>query len=179
MVGPKVKQPAREVNPDRPRCRSSRTPASGCGGAGSFRVLGEKSEDIAAITNRFPFWFQPRLREFVGHVDQLPFDQHSLKALVAPRAQLSTEGLGDLWANPAGTQATFSAARQVYEFLGAGDRIGIHFREGKHEQNEEDWKALLDFADLQFFGKKAETRFDRLPFPEVPKAFSWSAPIIK
>jgi hypothetical protein len=149
---------------------------SGCGGAGSFRILGEKCEDIAAITNRFPFWFQPRFKEFVGHVDQLPFDQHSLRALVAPRAQLSTEGLGDLWANPMGTQVSYSAARQVYEFLGAGDRIGIHFREGPHAQNEEDWKALLDFADLQFFGKKVETRFDRIAFPNAPKAFTWSAP---
>jgi hypothetical protein len=149
---------------------------SGCGGAGSYRVLGEKCEDLAAITNRFPYWFQPRLKEFIGHVDQLPFDQHSLRALVAPRAQLSTEGLGDLWANPMGTQASYLAARQVYEFLGAGDKIGIHFREGKHAQNEEDWKALLDFADLQFFGKKVEKRFDRLAFPDAPRAFSWSAP---
>ncbi len=149
---------------------------SGCGGAGCFRVLGEKCEDIAAITNRFPFWFQPRLKEFIGHVNQLPFDQHSLKALVAPRAQLSTEGLGDLWANPMGTQVTYTAARQVYEFLGAGSRIGIHFREGKHAQNEEDWRALLDFADVQFFGRKVETPFDRLPFPDAPKAFTWSTP---
>ncbi|HYK87250.1 MAG TPA: hypothetical protein VE398_00665 [Acidobacteriota bacterium] len=149
---------------------------SGFGGAGSYRVLGEKCEDMAAITNRFPYWFQPRLREFVGHVDQLPFDQHSLKALVAPRAQLSTEGLGDLWANPIGTQVTYVAARQVYEFLGAGSRIGIHFREGEHSQNEQDWRALLDFADLQFFGKKVDTRFDRLAFPDAPKAFTWTAP---
>ncbi len=149
---------------------------SGCGGAGSFRVLGEKCEDLAAITSRFPYWFQPRLKGFVGQVERLPFDQHSVRALVAPRAQLSTEALGDLWANPLGTQVSYSAARQVYEFLGAADRIGIHFREGKHEQNEEDWKALLDFADLQFFRKRVETRFDRLAFPDAPKAYSWSAP---
>ncbi len=140
---------------------------SGCGGAGSYRVLGEKCEDLAAITNRFPYWFQPRLKEFVGHVDQMPFDQHFLRALVAPRPQLSTEALGDLWANPSGTQASYLAARKVYEFLGAGGRIGIHYREGKHEQNETDWQALLDFADQQFFKKKVETKFDSLPFPEA------------
>jgi hypothetical protein len=75
-----------------------------------------------------------------------------------------------------GTQVSYMAARQVYGFLGAGDKIGIHFRKGKHAQNEEDWKALLDFADLQFFGKKVETRFDRMAFPNAPKAFTWSAP---
>ncbi len=149
---------------------------SGCGGAGSYRILGEKCEDLAAITKRFPFWFQPRLQEFIGHVDQLPFDQHFLKALVAPRPQLSTEALADLWANPMGTQATYTAARQVYGYLGAGSRIGIHFREGKHEQNAEDWMALLDFADLQLFGKRVDTAFDRLAFPDAPRAFTWSAP---
>jgi hypothetical protein len=149
---------------------------SGCGGAGSYRVLGEKCEDLAAITSRFPYWFQPRLKEFVGRVDRLPFDQHSLRALVAPRAQLSTEALGDLWANPLGTQVSYAAARQVYEFLGAGASIGIHFRPGKHAQNEEDWSALLDFADMQFFGGKVATRFDQLAFPDAPTSFSWSAP---
>jgi len=149
---------------------------SGCGGAGCYRVLGEKPEDIAAITKSFPFWFHPRFREFVGHVDQLPFDQHFVKALVAPRALLSTDALGDLWANPLGTQVTYTATKPVYEFLGAGGKIGIHYRQGKHEQNAEDWAALLDFADLQFFKKTVETKFDSLPFPDAPKAFSWSAP---
>ena len=149
---------------------------SGCGGAGCYRVLGEKCEDIEAITKRFPYWFHPRFKEFVGHVDQMPFDQHSLRALVAPRAQLSTDALGDLWANPLGTQVSFLAAREVYKFLGVTGKIGIHYRQGKHEQNEEDWGALLDFADLQFLGRKVDTKFDSLPFSDASKAFTWSAP---
>lgn len=39
-----------------------------------------------------------------------------------------------------------------------------------------DWMALLDFADKQFFGKAPTRRVDPLPFPNDPKAFSWSAP---
>jgi hypothetical protein len=149
---------------------------SGCGGAGCYRFLGPKSEDIGAITNRFPFWFHPRFKDFVGQVEKMPFDQHFLRALVAPRALLSTEALGDLWANPMGTQVSYMAARPVFEFLGAGERTGIHFREGKHEQNAEDWEALLDFADLQLFGRKVERRFDKLAFPDAPRPYSWSAP---
>lgn len=141
---------------------------SGCGGAGCYRIQGEKSETIGDITRKFPYWFHPRFPAFVGHVDQIPFDQHFLRALVAPRALLSTEALGDLWANPSGTQASYLAARAVFEFLGAANRQGIHFREGKHQQNVEDWNVLLDFADLQLFGKAAGTKFDRLPFP-VPE----------
>ncbi len=68
----------------------------------------------------------------IGLEQALPFDQHYLKALVAPRAQFSTEALGDLWANPSGTWQTHLAAQEVYHFLGAEERIGISFREGGH-----------------------------------------------
>ena len=98
---------------------------SGCGGAGCYRFLGPTCETLAMIAKNFPFWFQPEFNRFVGHEDRLPIDQHTLKALVAPRALLSTEGLEDLHANPRGTQQTFLAAREVYDFLGARDRIGI------------------------------------------------------
>ena len=149
---------------------------SGCGGAGCFRYQAEKSEDIGAILKNFPFWFEPHFGDFIGKVDRLPFDQHTLKALVAPRALLSTEGLGDLWANPAGTQQTYLAAKEVYDFLGAGDHIGLHFRPGGHEHGMEDWQSLLDFADQQFFGKSVSRRFDALAFPDLPKAYSWVRP---
>ena len=128
------------------------------------------------IVKHFPFWFVPRFAEFTGQVERIPFDQHEVKALVAPRAYFSTEALGDLWANPEGTQVTWSAAREVFKFLGADDKIGIHFREGKHEQNEEDFAALLDFADHQFFGKKPAQDFTKLAFPDAPKPWSWTAP---
>ncbi len=150
---------------------------SGCMGAGCERRLLGECEGLDRIDTVFPYWFTPRLAEFKGHVERLPFDQHTLKALIAPRALLSTEGLADLWANPRGTQITFQAARQVYRFLGAEERIGIAYRAGKHEHNLTDWQALLDFADHQLCGKPAARRFDVLQYPdEARDAFSWSAP---
>jgi len=149
---------------------------SGCGGAGCYRLQAEKSEDIAAILKNFPFWFEPHFGEFIGRIEQLPIDQHIVKALVAPRSLVSTEALDDLWANPKGTQQTYLAAKEVYEFIGAGDRIGIHFRTGNHAHTAADWTTLLDFADQQFFCKKVERRFDHLAFPAAPKAYSWMAP---
>jgi len=148
---------------------------SGCGGAGCYRFQADKSEDIKAIVTRFPFWFHPRFAEFIGKVERIPFDQHEVRALVAPRALLSTEAQGDLWANPEGSQYSFLAAKQVYDFLGAPDKIGIHYRQGKHEQNLEDWTALLDFADHLFFNKTVDTKFDALAFPESRKPVFESA----
>lgn len=150
---------------------------SGCGGAGCYRFLGEGSEDIAAILKNFPFWFQPQFHVFIGQIERLPFDQHTLKALIAPRALLSTEALGDLWANPSGSQITYQAAREVYAFLGVSERIGIVFRQGQHEHNADDWNALLDFADWQLAGKTVIRRFDRLAFPDLLLPCSWRAPV--
>jgi hypothetical protein len=154
---------------------------SGCGGAGCFRVVNTaltptRGEDIAAILKNFPFWFEPQFGEFIGKVDRLPFDQHTVKALVAPRALLSTEALGDYWANPRGTQLTHLAAQEVYAFLGVKSRIGIHFREGGHEHNLYDWETLLDFADMQFFKKSPARAFSALAFEKQAGAYSWSAP---
>ncbi|MCJ7752695.1 MAG: hypothetical protein MUQ65_16680, partial [Armatimonadetes bacterium] len=61
------------------------------------------------------------------------------------------------------TRLTYEAAREVYRFLGVGDRIGIWYREGGHAHGLEDWMALLDFADLQFYGKVVPRDFDLSP----------------
>lgn len=158
---------------------------SGCGGAGCYRVetrttqgRRKRSETLKDITTRFDYWFQPRLATFANKETRLPFDQHFLKALVAPRALISIDALGDTWANPLGTQQTYLAVKPVFDFLNAGEKNGIYFRKGGHAQNEDDWRTLVDFADKQFFGKSPTSgkRFDVLPFPDVRAPFSWKAP---
>jgi len=148
---------------------------SGAGGAGCFRLQGPGSETLADLLRAIPYWFGPKLHEFLGREHELPFDQHSLKALVAPRPLVTLEALGDLWANPTGTWQTHAAAREVYRFLGAENRTGIWFREGGHCHGHADWLAFLDFADLHFRGKEPSHRFDVNPFPGLPPAFAWSA----
>jgi len=150
--------------------------ASGSGGGGCFRVQGEKSEDIKAIVGHFPYWFSPHFGDFIGHVEHLPVDQHELKALVAPRALLTTDSFDDLWANPSGAQASWVAAKVVFDFLGAGERMGLHYRRGKHAHTEEDWTVLLDFADVQLMGKTNDVKLDVMGFADQAKAFSWEAP---
>lgn len=149
---------------------------SGSGGAGCFRWQGEECEKLADGWRMVPYWYSPQAGQYVDREQDLPFDQHSLKALVAPRALLSTEALGDLWANPSGTYQTHDAAREVYRFLGAEERIGIWFREGEHRHGIADWRAFLDFANWQFRGLTPPCRYDKNPFPEMPRAFSWTAP---
>jgi (4-O-methyl)-D-glucuronate---lignin esterase len=151
---------------------------SGCGGSGCFRILGPKSETLEVITDpeRFSYWFHPRLRTFGGQVGRLPFDQHLLRALVAPRALLSTDALADYWSNPRGTQATYEAAQPVFDYLGVPDNNGQHFRPGKHDQLAEDWRALLDFADRVFHGKPTDRDFKQTPFPSATDAIDLETP---
>ena len=65
----------------------------------------------------------------------------------------STDSLDDFHANPLGTEVSFLASKPVFEFLGVPEKTGLHFRHGKHEQNDEDWTALLDFADWDLLKK--------------------------
>jgi len=150
---------------------------SGCAGAASYRFREGAVETLADITRNFPHWFTPGLKRFVGKEERLPLDQHLLLALVAPRALLSIDALGDLWANPLGTEAAHLGAKPVFALLGAADRIGVSFRPGVHELHDDDWRTFLAFAEQVFFGRAPDgRRFDQLPLPLKERTHSWSAP---
>ena len=128
---------------------------SGAGGAGSFRQCPQGAESLGMITlpTRFHYWFQPRLHDFAKQEDRLPFDQHFLRALIAPRIIVSMDGLEDYWANPSGTKLMWTAAQPVFNLLNVPDHNVLHFRPGGHDYIDEDWTVLLDYCDHFFFGK--------------------------
>lgn len=154
---------------------------SGAGGAGCYRLLGPGAETLAQ--NDKPHWYHSRIRWFCEQEERLPFDQHFLKALVAPRALLCTESFDDEFANPLGSLATSVAAQAVFEFLEAPDKNGIHFRRGGHSTESEDFARLLAFCQWQFFAPSPEEDIRSLygkdllslPATEDPMQF-WSAP---
>jgi hypothetical protein len=146
---------------------------SGAGGSAPYRLIYAKNEELKNISGAFPNWFHPDFKQFNDKVTRLPVDQHLLIALVAPRALLQPEGTQDTWTNPQGVQQTYAAAKQVYEFLGAADRINIRFRPVGHIPSTDD---LLDYADFVFHKKALPEAFGKLEYKEDKKAFSWSAP---
>ena len=144
---------------------------SGAGGAGCFRWGAPGAETLADVVTAFPHWFGPDLKRYAGREDELPFDQHFLKALIAPRALLTTEALGDLWANPAGTWLTHLAARRAYELLGADDQIATAYRQGGHEHSLADWAVLLDYCDAVFRSASRPDILQGDPFPHLSQKF--------
>ena len=145
---------------------------AGCGGTGPSRLAADlatlqangrpKAETVAVINKNFPHWFCANFKAFNTQPERLPFDQHALVALCAPRPVLMSVATEDLWSNPPGQFAMLKAADPVYKLVagdglaagempGAGtlldSRLGFFIRSGKHSMNREDWKAWLDYAD--------------------------------
>jgi hypothetical protein len=136
------------------------------GGGSAFRFSGKTRggkqglEDIVAVK---PYWFGPRLPEFCGQVEKLPFDYHWLPALTAPRFYILCNGLDDQYVNGKAAVQTYLGAKPVYDFLGVPDHIGVNFRPGKHGMPASDWVAVMDFADQKLRGIDHHRTFDQIP----------------
>jgi hypothetical protein len=155
--------------------------SSGTAGMGEYRFFftnntnDEKLEDILGAA----YWFTPRFAQFRNQATRLPFDQHSLIALIAPRAMLATGGTegSDIRTNPQGSGLTHRGAKQVYQFLGVPDRIGIAYRPGGHQIDINDYNAIMDFADKFLRNLPISRTFDNVPYPSpTPAQIPWTAP---
>jgi hypothetical protein len=133
---------------------------AGCGGTAPSR--GKIGESVQRINTSFPHWFDAEFKKFNEHPERLPFDQHCLVALVAPRPVLLSNAVEDTWANPEGQFQVLQAADPVYRLLGVeglsakqmpetgklvDSRLGYYIRPGKHSMTREDWQIFRAFAD--------------------------------
>ena len=131
-----------------------------CGAALSRRDFGETLETILI---HYHYWFCQNFWKYASCPEALPFDQHELIALMAPRPVYLTSGEHDYWSDPRGEFLSIVEASKVYEFLGLPGLgttqmpgpwnplqtglIGYHMRSGPHAITAYDWSCFLDFAD--------------------------------
>lgn len=130
---------------------------SGCAGAAIFRE--KQGENIEKITRVFPFWFCNNFLKYVGKENDLPFDQHYLQALVAPRKLCVVTAELDYWADTDAQHLAMQLASEVYEKQGLvglknggllqlgefdeGGLLNFSKRRGTHFFSREDWKFFI------------------------------------
>ena len=133
---------------------------SGCGGAALERR--NFGETVRRITTVFPHWFCPNFAGWAGRAPEMPFDQHVLLAMTAPRPLYVASAAEDLWADPRGEFLAAVAAAPAWELFGkeglgtadfpapdapVGGSIGYHVRSGAHDLLAWDWERFADFAE--------------------------------
>ncbi len=91
---------------------------SGCSGAAITRD--KTGEDVDFITRTFPFWFCPEYRKYANREYEMPFDQHFLTALIAPRPVCIGSAEEDTWADPQREFLTAVMTAGVNRFLAVG-----------------------------------------------------------
>lgn len=134
---------------------------SGCSGAALSRGRCVGGESIKDICERFAYWFCPNYLKYVDNENNLPFDQHCLLALIAPRKVYVGGAIEDVWADNDNQFLNCVESSKAWELYGktgliAPDRmpicgdiftdgcVGFHLREGKHYHSRTDWLIYME-----------------------------------
>jgi hypothetical protein len=143
---------------------------SGCSGAALSRGRCDGGESIKTIYERFPYWFCPNYKQYVENETNMPFDQHCLLSLVAPRVAYVGGAIEDVWADNENQFLNCVASSKVwalYDKKGviAPDRlpvcgdvftdgeVGFHLRSGKHYLSRTDWLVYISAIKKYFYEK--------------------------
>ena len=133
---------------------------SGEGGASLARR--NFGENIAYSIGHASWRYNRKFPEFIGRADDLPFDQHMLMGLVAPRPLYVASASDDHLADPKGEFLSAVHAEGVYRLFGltglgvsempepdhpVGRTVGYHVRTGGHDITSYDWEQYLKFAE--------------------------------
>jgi len=157
---------------------------SGGGGEAAWRVSATKSgtEDLEHAQGTG--WYSANLQQFKNaDAAKLPFDQHELVAMVAPRAILTIGNSGIDYLSSEAGYASMKAASELYKGLGIPDRIGFSIS-GSHNHcafPSEQTNDVAAFVDKFLLGKtSANTAVATSPYKtDLKKWITWDTPQLK
>lgn len=134
---------------------------SGCSGAAISRNA--TGETIEQILSNYPYWFCDNYKKYANNEYNLPFDQHQLLALIAPRHVYIFSADQDEHASPANEFLSCIYATpyfEMYDINGLvfnGDlkkdfsynkgHIAYHIKTGNHCLESRDWNMIMDYFD--------------------------------
>ena len=133
---------------------------SGCSGVSVSRQ--KEGESVNIITDWFPHWFAPNYRKYADRENEMPFDQHYMTALIAPRLLSVATAEDDTWADTYAQYISLEAASVIYEKHGLvgldssqglmktgmqsdKGQIGLTMRKGTHYFSRDDWNFFIGF----------------------------------
>ncbi len=132
---------------------------AGKGGDALFKR--EFGESVDRIVKVFPQWFCRNFDKYANNVSIMPFDQHMMLALVAPRPLYIGAAEEDLNEDPKGEFLAIKATERVYKLFGFDGlqadelpqvnnplrsvKLGFHLRSGKHGITAYDWDNYFEF----------------------------------
>ena len=137
---------------------------SGCSGAAITR--GKTGERIKDITTNIGYWFCTNYKKYADNEDTMPFDQHLLLGLIAPRPLYLSERSFDAWCDPRAEYESLKQVSKIYQIYGkpspikenipepeegfVSGNLGFHIKSGRHNMEDYDWERYLNFCDLHF-----------------------------
>jgi len=148
-----------------PRFGMTLLATAGHGGDAIWRR--EYGETLQNMCDYLPTWICRNAKNFAPHVQEMPVDQHSLLAALAPRPFYVSSAQHDLWADPIGQWLGTYHAAPSYELYGLDvaftssepppinqpvikSSIGFHLRSGVHGLELFDWEQYMKFIEYHF-----------------------------
>lgn len=142
---------------------------SGQSGAALSRNRKQGGETIKLINQNFGYWFNENFKKYNDCPENLPFDQHHLLAMIAPRYLYVFSAQDDLNADPESELLCCKFASSYFELYNVKgliipDKIRInrsyndghiayHLKNGGHCLEPRDWLMIMDYFDKILYNK--------------------------
>ena len=139
---------------------------SGSGGASLWRVgaqvnkqKGKQFVQGLSSAGSEGKWMISSFKNYDGKENTLPFDQHMLVAMVAPRALLVIDNAGQEWLGEVPSNYCGQASKEVFDALGVSENY-TYSQEGGHSHcalPNGQFDEVKDFMNKFLFEKEAKT----------------------
>lgn len=154
---------------------------SGSGGASLWRVGAQvnkqKGKQFVQGLNSAGSegnWMRTSFKSYDGKENTLPFDQHMLVDMVAPRALLILDNAGQEWLGEVPSNYCGQAAKEVFDALGVSENY-TYSQEGGHghcQLPNGQFDEVKDFINKFLLGKDAKT--GKIDYSKNSEQIKWN-----